>query len=261
MDIKHLLYGLMPMSKSLYRLCNWYVDFYKGENNDDILTNGELRFMKQALPQCHVVFDVGAHIGNWTALALDINPQLSIHCFEPSQSTYECLVERGFSPSVICNNFGLSSESGERTLYVFEKQAGVNSLYRRQGLEGFGLTAQDNEEIILLKTLDSYCQENRVKTVDYLKLDVEGHELEVLKGSTKMLAENSIHIIQFEYGGANIDAGVLLMDLFHFLSGFGYSFFKIHPKSIRRVEKYDQRLENFQYQNWLAINDRQDYSF
>jgi FkbM family methyltransferase len=255
MKVKRLFYSLVPLNTSIYHLCRRYVDFYRGENNDDISTNGELRLMQQVLPQCHVVFDVGAHIGEWTSLALGINPRLSIHSFEPSEVTYERLVGRSFPASVVCNNFGLSSKAEERVLYLFEEGAGINSLYRRQGLESFGLTTQRHEETVALDTLDHYCQSWDIEGIDYLKLDVEGHELEVFKGASKMLEDERIRIIQFEYGGANIDARVFLKDMVGFLSEFGYAFHKIYPRRLEKIEHYDQTLENFQYQNWIAVAD------
>ena len=68
-----------------------------------------------------------------------------------------------------------------------------------------------------------------------------------------MLAEGRIKTIQFEYGGCNIDARVFLKDLFDFFSHFSYEFHKIQPQALRPVERYDQRLEDFQYQNWLLV--------
>jgi len=253
-SLKRRLFDLIPANHQLYHFCKRYVDFYSGENNQNMLTNGELRFMRQVLPQCNVVFDVGANIGDWTALALRINPQLTIHCFEPGWATYQHLLAREFPSSVTCNDLGLGSRAEQRTLYVFEDGAGINSLYRRSGLESFGLTTQRYEEAVQLATLDEYCRKLDIQTIDYLKVDVEGHELEVFEGATHMLENGQIMRIQFEYGGACIDARVLLKDLFESLQKFGYTLHKIYPRELRRVEQYDQRFENFQYQNWVAIS-------
>ena len=85
-----------------------------------------------------------------------------------------------------------------------------------------------------------------------MKLDVEGHELEVLRGMTATLKRRQMGTIQFEYGGCNIDSRALLKDIFAFLKAQDYELYKMHPKSLRHVPGYDQRLENFQYQNWVA---------
>jgi FkbM family methyltransferase len=245
---------LPPDDERLYRLCRHYVDRYNGENNDDIHTNGELRFMRQTLGNCHTVFDVGANVGEWAALALSLNPTVNLHCFEPSKPTYQRLAAKAFPSNVALNNFGLGSAREERTLHVFENGSGLNSIYKRQGLEdGWGLATQQRTEAIWLDTIDHYCRERSIKSIDFLKVDVEGHELEVLRGASGTLVQGQIKTIQFEYGGCNIDSRVLLKDIFEFFRPFAYNFYKIYPHELRKIQRYDQRLENFQYQNWVVM--------
>jgi len=86
-----------------------------------------------------------------------------------------------------------------------------------------------------------------------MKVDVEGHELEVFKGAQGMLEKGAVKRIQFEYGGCNIDARMLLKDFFAFCAPYRYAFYKIYPHDLRHIPRYDQRLENFQYQNWVAL--------
>lgn len=244
----------MDAKGMLYLICKYYVDIYRGENNCNIHKNGELRFMRHELVNCKVVFDVGANIGDWAALALEINPRIILHCFEPSQVTYKRLLSRDFGKSnIILNNFGFSSTSGKRTLYVFEDSSGLNSLYQRRGLEdGSGLNPQQQKETIVLETIDNYCKANNICNIDFMKVDVEGHEFDVFNGATRMLENNRIKTIQFEYGGCCIDAKVLLKDIFEYLIGYRYKLFKVYPDRLKYFKQYDQRLENFQYQNWIA---------
>ncbi len=86
-----------------------------------------------------------------------------------------------------------------------------------------------------------------------MKVDVEGHELEVLKGGRNLFIKGQVKIIQFEYGACNIDARVFLKDIFDFFKGMNYFFFKIYPKYVKFIKQYKERLENFLYQNWLII--------
>lgn len=251
-----LLFAHLPDSTHIYRFCRRYVDHYRGENNSDIRTNGELHFMRQRLPSCRTVFDVGANVGNWVTLTLDINPELEIHCFEPSHSTYQLFCTNPVASRVVHSNVALGAAVGEATLYVFYEGAGMNSMYRRIGLEdGFGVETQGRSEHVLVATLDQYCTEHRIDQIDYLKLDVEGYEMEVLKGAKHMLETGRIGLIQFEYGGCNIDARVLLKDFFAFFMQYGYTLYKIYPRRLQSVPRYDQRLEDFQYQNWVATRE------
>lgn len=254
--IRRGLLSFVPRnSQSIARLARRYVDLYNGDNDCDMETNGELHLLQQCLPQCETIFDIGSNVGECTVMALRIKPAAKIHCFEPSRSTFERLVANRFGASVVCNNIGLSSAPGEAKLFVFEDGSGINSLYRREGLEGVGLSTQQREETVRLDTVDRYCLEHGIQAVDFVKVDVEGHELEVFKGMTRLLTSRQVGIIQFEYGGCNIDARVLLKDIFAFFRDFPYTFYKIYPQELRPVQKYDQRLENFKYQNWAIIEN------
>ena len=240
--------------RRVYTYAKRYIEQCDGNNNPDIATNGELRFLRTRIRQCKVVFDVGANIGDWANLVLRINPTVQLHCFEPSKSTFDRLAAQSFPVNVVINNFGLSSTSRQSKLFVFDEANGMNSLYRREGLEHLGLTSQRREETIELQTLDEYCSRHDVFKIDYLKLDVEGHELEILRGANDTLNDGRIGIVQFEYGGCNIDSRVLLKDIFDFVQRLPYTVCKILPEKVQQVPRYSQALENFQYSNWLLIH-------
>lgn len=161
------------------------------------------------------------------------------------------------SPARICEGrkcafelhwIGLSHKIGEANLHIFGDGEGTNSLYKKEGL----VSSQGKEEKIRLDTLNHYCLDRGISHIDIPKLDVEGHELSVLKGGRRLLDEGRIRFVQFEYGGIYIDARVLLKDMFDILQKFGYQMHKIFYKELRPVVRYDQRLENFQYSNWVA---------
>jgi FkbM family methyltransferase len=254
--ITRMLFSFLPRNDStVYQYCRHYVNVYNNENNGDIHSNGELKLMQNYLPQSKVVLDVGANVGEWSKLALEINRNIELHCFEPSHYTYQKLFENHFPPNVICNNFGLSSVCQQANLLIFEEGSGLNSLYRRDGLEdGYQLAAQTKSEVIELRTLDDYVEESGIDTIDFLKVDIEGHELDFFRGSRKMISQYRIKVLQFEYGGCNIDARTLLKDYFSMFADYPrYRFYKIFPDAIHEVKRYDQRLENFQYQNWVIL--------
>jgi len=261
-SLAKMLLNLLPSDNSfLYSFCNQYACRYKGEGDGNIKANGELRLMRKGLPKCHTVFDIGANVGQWAKLSLQINPRLNLHCFEPSGATFQRLISNQFPSNVICNNLGLSSAPGETSLHVFSEGSALNSLYQRQGLEGYGILPQQKKETIRLETMDTYCEAHDLQKsgVDFCKIDVEGHELEVFKGMKGMLSKKTVKLIQFEYGGCNIDSRVLLKDIFDFFKLYEYTFYKIFPKRLLKVPQYDQCFENFQYQNWVIIANGYTY--
>ena len=243
------LFRNIPKMKFLYILCQKYVDDYRGEQNSDMHTNGELNFLKRNIGKFNNLFDVGANKGEWTRFILSLNKDVEIHCFEPSIYTFKKLKENNFPKNVICNNFGLNSKKETRDLFVFGDGSGGNSLYKRYGIKQ---EAQKKEKVIL-DTLENYCLEKNIKDIDFIKIDTEGNEFEVLKGMKSLLKENKIKVIQFEYGGCNLDARVFLKDIFDFFKDFDYKIYKIFPNKIELIKNYRQDLDNFRYANYLAI--------
>lgn len=239
----------LPRSSFIYRFCRRYVDHFNGDNNGDMHKNGELRWIREVIPQCATVFDVGANVGDWTELVLGINAHLTVHCFEPCAGTFQRLQKRNFGSAVVLNHAALGAHIGEAKMHVFGECAGTNSLYLRHGLK----SEQRQYEIIRMDTLDDYCERKDIGKIDLLKIDVEGHELSVLQGATHMLSQSRIKRVQFEYGGTFIDARILLKDMFELLTQYSFQLYKIYPEEIKSVECYEQRLENFQYQNWVAL--------
>ena len=185
-----------------------------------------------------------------------MNPEIKIHCFEPSRSTHRQLVARAFS--VVCDPQSLWVEFSPRHEDIVRFRGGRSEkpLHLREGLEdGHGLAPRAQTEMIRVETLDRCCEERSIQIIDYLKLDIEGPELEVCKGAFEMLQAGQIKVVRCEYGGCNIDARVLLKDLFTLFHQVGYTLYKIYSECPRRSDRYDQRLENFQCQNWVAMKN------
>ncbi len=250
-------FRLIPAYNSfLYYVCRRYVDRYEGSNDSNIGVNGEAQLVQERAKHWKIVFDVGANVGEWTDLVLKANPEAVIHCFEPSVATFRRLQANNYPSTVYLNNVGLGDEPATRSLYIFSEAAGINSLYPRAGLElALKIDAAQTTETVTITTLDAYCREHGISHIDFLKVDVEGHELAVLRGAKEMLSKRQIAAIQFECALSFIDARVLLKDFFDLLQPLGYSFYKIFPDHIKKHVLYDQLLENYKYQNWLVVAD------
>ena len=112
-------------------------------------------------------------------------------------------------------------------------------------------------EKVKIGTLSNYCSENHISNIDFIKIDVEGHELEVIKGGRELFENQRVNMIQFEYGGTYLDSRTFLRDVFEFFSDLNYSFYKLFPfpKLLAHVSSYDVSYENFQYSNWIVIRN------
>ena len=252
--LSNLLY-LIPRELR-YEICRHHANKEFAENRSDFNTNGEFWLLKTILPELKTVFDVGSHVGQWASQALRVNPHIDLHCFEPCKETFQFIQQKEFENNVICNNFGLGSDNTFKTLFIYGDLSEGNSLYFRRGLEKIvGTELQAKTEQVEIRTLDSYCNEKNITGIDFLKIDVEGNELDVIKGGKEYFKCERIKIVQFEYGGSYIDSRILLKDFFDFYDGMNYSIFLLYPTQVYRVPSYDQRLENFQYKNFLIVNN------
>lgn len=256
MIIKRIMKNVIPKSEFIYKLCRYYTNLFNGENNSNMLTNGEVVFLKNSAHHFKVVFDVGANLGNWTEEILKLNKNIDIHCFEPSISTFKKLNSKKFPKNVHLNNIALGAMNTKSEFYVYKDSPSLNSFYKRGGINTFTKPFEIKKELVNIETLENYCKKNKIEMIDLVKIDVEGYEFEVLKGMGAMLKEGKIKRIQFEYGGCNIDSRILLKDFFTLLLPLGYDFYKILFNHLEHWKTYDQRVENFQYQNWLTVLNR-----
>lgn len=134
--------------------------------------------------QPRVFLDIGSHKGLYTQELLKKNSSLECHLFEPSELNIKHLKkEFTLKKQVIINQFALSDRNSKGKLYFDYEGAGIASLTKRR-LDHFDIT-MNKEENILVKRFDEYWKEEK-GIIDYVKVDVEGHELDVLKGFWKI---------------------------------------------------------------------------
>jgi hypothetical protein len=108
-------------------------------------------------------------------------------------------------------------------------------------------------EEITLKKLDDFCDDKGIEYISLLKLDVEGHEFRVLKGAENLVSSSSIDLIQFEFGGCNIDSRTYFQDFFYLLNPC-YKIYRILKDGIIAIEDYKETCEVFTTTNYLAIS-------
>lgn len=213
-----------------------------GATSDNVDTSGERLVLEAIAARTSgrvLVLDVGANRGSYTRLARDvIGARAEVYAFEPSPVAAQQI--RG-AESIF--HYALSDAEGTAELHDDIRGSGMSSLHDRPGLLP-SIRVQT-------RTLDDVCSEMGIAHVDLFKIDVEGHELRVLKGARRMLADGAVDAVQFEFGGACVDSRTFLRDFYRLL-GDAYQIHRVTPRGIYPVE-YSERDEVFVSSNFLAV--------
>ena len=146
--------------------------------------------------------------------------------------------------SCTLNQLGLSNESASKALFKNEAISGLASIYPRN-LSYLGIDLRKIEEQCLFENPIAYCEKNKIKQIDLLKLDIEGSELIVLKAFESFFRKKQIKLCQFEVGSANIETRVLFHDFFCFFKDLDYRLGILRPNGkIEPILKYEEKYEN-----------------
>lgn len=224
-----------------------------------IVSSGERWVLETLLPSVASgvtrpvnVLDVGAHRGEFGIMAATrLGASARVVFVEPAAELATSLrtIATGL-PDATVVEMGLSDAEEERQLYAEAQGSALASVYDRR-LDHFGITVRP-VGTARFTTLDLLLTTLGIDRVHLLKLDVEGHEISVLRGGKAAIAAGQIDIIQFEFGGANIDSGTYLRDFWQELSP-QYRIYRLLMNGLDELHAYDERDEIFVTSNFVAI--------
>ena len=198
----------------------------------------ELELFKQ-LTELKVIFDVGAREDTDY---LDIWPDSEHHLFEPNPQFYPVLqVKTDGKPNVFVNCFGLGDKEEIKGYYE-----------PLQAFVGSGSAPENATPTFMLpiRTFGQYVTDKKIKQIDFLKIDTEGHDLRVLIGSYNWF--NVIKFIQYEHWGEHNNKMTIELLQDHFeIHNVGYrNMFCMNKELVSEDEKV--RLRAYIQDNKLA---------
>lgn len=192
-----------------------------------IVEKNERVFYIKNINEGNVVFDVGANIGELTLLfSKFVGNRGQVHSFEPTPETFDklsSLVRITNKKNVTLNNLAVSEDKGFGNFNIYEKQYASWNTFAKRPLENYGINIAPPISIVVpVISIDEYCLENFIDRIDLLKIDVEGAELDVLKGAERMFKEKKIKICVFEFGQTIFDMGNTVDDFKNFFNKHDY---------------------------------------
>jgi hypothetical protein len=97
--------------------------------------------------------------------------------------------------------------------------------------------------------------EVQIEVIDFIKMDIEGAELDALHGATASLRAGKIRAIAFEFGCGNVNSRTYLRDFWDLLIPFHFSVFRITPGgALMPIAEYSEELEYFKdVSNYVAL--------
>lgn len=207
---------------------------------------GEQRFVASLLTPGMVVFDIGAHDGLYTLLASrKVGAQGRVIAFEPSPREQRrlrwnlCINGCG---NVVVEPIAIGSREEIAEFFVCVGwQTGLNSLRLPR------VSDPTRKVKVLVTTLDNYLAHHMIPRVDFLKVDVEGAEREVLKGASQLMSQSPRPLVMCEVQDSRTETwGYPAREIYECLQGYGYRCFSIMwTGSLRpcpRKEQYDENL-------------------
>jgi hypothetical protein len=129
----------------------------------------------------------------------------------------------------------------------------LGSLTQRK-LEHFNIGFNIKETVNTIRFEDYWQKNLNYRNLDIVKIDVEGHELSVLSGFGKAIF--STKVIQFEFGGCNIDTKTYFQDFWYFFKEHNFYLFRITPFGVQSIESYSESDEYFSTTNYIAVNKK-----
>lgn len=184
--------------------------------------NGE-SWLTTLLPADCLVLDVGFNRGDFSALVVKGRPRARCIGFDPARSMrrhYD--VSYPHRDQVELISAAVSNTEGE--CVFIDSDDGMSHVV---SAAGDSLRPAQGTYAVPQVTLDSFTAQRGIDTVDFIKIDVEGYDLHVLEGATRLLSEQRVTMFMFEYNAPWIDSRRFLREAVDFLADKPYALFRL----------------------------------
>lgn len=223
-------------------------------NFEDRHVSGEnLALSIAATTKINTIIDIGAHKGGSTQ-ALNLHfLQSKVYAVEPHPANVKYLTKKFANNSnITVMPYAISQKSGSLILYDYQNTTGSqHASFHKQVFTDLGKKATKHKVNAL--SLDQLLKKIKLDSVDYLRVDVEGEEINIFKGASKTLSQGKIKFIEFEFNYHNVYSHTTLQDFKRLLSK--YKLYRLTPDALIDLNKPNYLLQEiYGYQNILAIS-------
>lgn len=214
-----------------------------------ILRHSYSRFIKE----CDVVVDVGVHVGLHLEQFINlVGPSGRVIGFEPIPELFTEVAHRFSAPHVELHNIALGSVSGTSSFVVARGALGESGLKERVFNAGNEVRPESIE--VRVAKLDDLLA--GVEALDYMKMDIEGGEIDSLRGSTRLIHQHR-PVISLEYGWAGYTAyGYNADTLYELASSWDYVLFDLFWNSLEKRDDWRLACDSIYWDFFMVPKER-----
>jgi len=192
-----------------------YTNIFKNDNKEDI-------FLKKANLKDKVIYDIGAFIGLTTLFfAHRSGDNGFVYAFEPNKELFNLVlknIELNALSNVQAYNFAIGEKNETKEMFVSSNHAAMGSLSKEHmSKENSGT----NSISVEVKALDTIIKEYSLRQPDFIKIDVEGYELNVLAGMYETLKKDKPELF------IEIHGILKLKELYNLVYSYDYSIYHV----------------------------------
>ena len=243
-SVQHLLARSSLATRLAVKFRNqasYVIGYHLGETIDANI-NGEFALIRQLAPQIHRFIDVGANVGAWSECVL-AQTRAQGHIFEPSSQCFTVLEKKFTAPGLVLRNVAVSNTTGIAEFAEEDDCGELSSLVDSRNLQQ-GAKVRKVEVVTLDDELGAV-----EGPIDFLKIDTEGYDLNVLRGAAGLLERT--RFVQFEYNTFWVFTGASLAQAMSYLGNIGFALFLIRSTGLHPF-RYEVWKDYFRYSNFFA---------
>lgn len=227
------------MQKAIYDRCITNRDYYHNKQllQWQVPVGHYMRYRKRWLMSMNIntVLDVGANVGEFSAIAASLFPMAGIYAFEPITDCVESIKQKQI-PNVTVYQIALGNQNGETKFYV--SSWNPSSSLKKMGelhKQNWPHTAENISTTVEARRLDSLEAELDLKQEILVKVDIQGAETEFIDGAKNTLSKAKVIIIEAGYVQLYEDEA-MFDGVYNRLKELGFSFRGVLKQSQNKTD-------------------------
>lgn len=223
---------LSPSVRRIPGILPLYTELYL--TGKQLMEKREVQYFQEHITPGMIIIDIGANVGFYTRLFSElVGDHGRVVAFEPDPLSFQILRKRlRGKTNTTLEQLALADREGEIMLRISKTNRADNRIHPHEG------NVKTEETVVLLQTLDRYCESQSMTKIDAIKMDIQGAETKALRGMQNVLSTMKPQWMFIEFSPADLRSGGSSPEEFwSVLASYGYEPWEIDEKGKeKRIE-------------------------